>query len=171
MTKDEKAKLKKARITEVRRLYQEFGSKSNYLALMADALNEGDIKPSRSSQWTPGGLYQFILKNLPDVLEDRTGRKRKKQTEKASPETGKPEPEKKREIIPLQSNRPTFVKRLKSKQTTIRVKDEILERAMKKLEKDRVRVGDSISSLVNILLWMYAGADEDLLEDNPFAED
>ena len=134
-------------------------------------LTAREIKPSRSAEWTPGGLYQFILKNLSDLLEDRPGRKRKKQPDEAVPETGEPEPVETREIIPLKPYRPTFVKRLKSKQTTIRVKDEILERAMKKLEKDRVRVGDSISSLVNILLWMYAGADEDLLEDNPFAEE
>jgi hypothetical protein len=68
----------------------------------------------------------------------------------------------------LPPSRPVFKGGPKSRRNTgFNIHKEILNRAPKKVEKDRVRSGGSMSRLVELLLWEYIGRPEDLLEMVP----
>jgi len=184
VTKKEEAQARQSLIPEILRVYNEVKGQHNYLDLLLKALNERGIKPLRTAQWARGGLWLFLRNNVPQIVDDRAKRKGDKVPKQPSKRmVEKPRPSKKtgktinvstvgvKEVIPLRAHRPLFLKKLQSRQATVRIKEEVYIRAVGKLQKDRVRVGDSLSSLVNILLWMYAGADETLIEKNLFIEE
>jgi hypothetical protein len=68
-----------------------------------------------------------------------------------------------RTVVGLMEARPEFRGDLRYKSTGIRVREEILARAMKKAKRQRLKSGGSISSLVELLLWEYIGSPADLL--------
>src|SRR5208283_3970094 len=164
---------KKERITKLRETYQTFAGQPKDMEKIANALNEQGIKTARGLPWNPVNVRQQLNEHFPDLMEARPEKKAKKKKEtpketkkprrvKSRKETPKEPPQKPSELIPLPVNRPTF-KKGKQKQGTFKVKDEIYKRVLEKLETDRVRTRGNVASLVEILLWMYVGAPEDLL--------
>ena len=144
---------------------------------IANALNEQGIKTARGLPWNPVNVRQQLNEHFPDLMESRPGKKAKKETAKGTKKPRrvrtqetktKEPPQKPSELIPLPVNRPTF-KKGNQKQGTFKVRDAIYKRVLEKLETDRVRTRGNVASLVEILLWMYVGAPEDLLEENPYA--
>jgi len=69
--------------------------------------------------------------------------------------------------VGLMEVRPEFKPDLPYKSTGIRVRKEILTRAMEKAKRQRLKSGGSISSLVEVLLWEYIGSPADLLASPP----
>lgn len=67
------------------------------------------------------------------------------------------------ESMILSPSRPVF--KGKRRNSGFHINEEILRRATKKLKKDRVRTGGSMSLLMELLLWEYIGRPQDLLED------
>ena len=168
---------KEDRITKLRETYQEFAGQPKDMEKAANALNEQGITTARGVSWNPVNVRQQLNEHCPDLMEGRPGKKAKKETAKETKKPTRVRTQEKKpkdatqktpELIPLLVNRPTF-KRGKQKQGTFKVKEEIYERVLKKLETDRVRTGGNMAKLVEILLWMYIGAPEDLLEENPYA--
>ena len=168
---------KEERISKLRAAYEEFGGQWKDTETIANALNEQGITQARGGAWTPGNVWQQLVKHCPDLVEGRTREKGKKSKKEAKsppkPRNREEKPKKTtsevKELIPLPLSRPTFKKGPREKQGSFRVRQDMYERVVKKLEKDRVRTGGTVSSLVEVLFWMYIGAPEDVLEENPYA--
>lgn len=62
------------------------------------------------------------------------------------------------------SPRPNIRGKKGRRNTGIAVDREVLERATKKMNRERGATGGSLSQLVELLLWMYVGSPQDLLE-------
>lgn len=65
-------------------------------------------------------------------------------------------------LLPLPSRRPLILG--KRKNTGVFVNTKILEAATEKLKTEQGRVGTSLSQLVEILLWSYAGHPNEIIE-------
>ena len=166
------------RILKLRAAYEEFGGQTKDTDKIANSLNEQGITTARGRKWTSATVWQQLVKHCPDLVEGRLREEGKKASpkevkpprkEKANEEKPKETSSERSELIPLPKARPIFKEGPRGKQGSFRIQQEMYERVLKKLKKDRVRTGGKVSSLVEVLLWMYIGAPEDLLEENPYA--
>ncbi len=58
--------------------------------------------------------------------------------------------------------RPVF--RGKTRNTGIRISEEILDRAVAKAKEEKMRTGGNLSQLLEWLLWIYIGSPDDLVQ-------
>ena len=58
--------------------------------------------------------------------------------------------------------RPVF--KGQTRNTGIKINEELLNRAVQKAKKQRLRTGGSLSGLVELLLWKYLDEPDDLIE-------
>ena len=65
--------------------------------------------------------------------------------------------------------RPVFLG--KTRNTGIRVSEMILDRAVVKAKREKLKTGGNLSQLVEWLMWIYLGSPEDLVEQPPPPEE
>ena len=165
-------------ISKLRAAYKEFGGQPKDTEKIANTLNEQGITTAQGKPWTAGNVWLQLSKHCQDLVGGRSRGKGKERPPREAKNSQKEKVEKKKtqkspsgakELIPLPAARPKFKKGPRTKQGSFKVRQELYDRVIKKLDRDSVRTDGTVSSLVEILLWMYIGAPEDLLEENPYA--
>lgn len=137
---------------------------------LAEELNRRGIRTASGRPFTPNNLRHYCLRQKMkfkidlDVLKERG---KKDVSPLSSEEVGTL-----REIISWYESRrigldhierrPIFKGRTRN--TGIKINEELLNRAVQKAKKQRVRTGGSLSGLVELLLWKYLDEPDDLIE-------
>jgi hypothetical protein len=139
---------------------------------LAEELNRRGIRTTSGRPFTPNNLRHYCLRQKVQFQIDVSVLKGShKQNKNVSPLSSE-EISNLREIISWYESRrigldhierrPMFKGRTRN--TGIKINEELLNRAVQKAKKERLRTGGSLSGLVELLLWKYLNEPDDLIE-------
>lgn len=139
---------------------------------LADALNQRGVRTASGRPFTPNNLQHYCQRQKLqiqidlDALKDAYERQRD-----LSPLTPEEVGTVREMILWWKSRRMGLdaverrpVLKGRTRNTGIQINEELLNRAVQKAKKERLRTGGSLSGLVELLLWKYLDEPDDLIE-------
>jgi len=155
---------------EILQVAQEVGFDGKDWSGLAEELNQRGIRTVNGRPFTPNNLQHYCQRqNLPfqidlDVLK---GKAQRDLSPLSPEEVGTVRDmiqwwESRRMRLDEIERRPVF--KGTTRNTGININEELLNRAVQKAKKERLRTGGSLSGLVEFLLWKYLDEPQDIIE-------
>lgn len=141
---------------------------------LAEALNQRGVRTASGRSFTPTNLQHYCQRQkLPFEIDLRSLKSSYKGKKDLSPLSSE-EVASLREIIAWWKSRKMGLGEIERRpifkgeprNTGIKINGELLNRALQKAKKERLRTGGSLSGLVEWLLWKYLDEPEDLIESS-----
>jgi hypothetical protein len=155
---------------EILQVAQEVGFDGKDWSGLAEELNQRGVRTISGRPFTPNNLQHYCQRqNLPfqidlDVLK---GKAQRDLSPLSPEEVGTVRDmiqwwESRRMRLDEIERRPVF--KGATRNTGININEELLNRAVQKAKKERLRTGGSLSGLVEFLLWKYLDEPQDIIE-------
>lgn len=195
MADDSQRPDKEQLIKTVTEVYENFKDSPDYQnPTVAELNNRGVPRLTGDEPWTKEYLDGFFRNHLRGLRGGKRPKRKeqpkptKEKRQATPPETEAPPVQKDGEVLQeiiewwksgkaneakrslfMAPHYPAFKDEFKKGNRSLSLRTEIMQRAEKKIQRDKVRTGGSLPNLVDLLLWHYIGSPDDLLEP-PYEE-
>lgn len=141
---------------------------------LAEALNQRGVRTASGRPFTPTNLQHYCQRQKLSFEIDLSGLKSSYEGQKDLSPLSSEEVASLREIMAWWKSRKMGLKEVErrpifrgeTRNTGIKINRELLNRALQKAKKERLRTGGSLSGLVEWLLWKYLDEPDDLIESS-----